>query len=160
MIEPPATIASAKDPTQHRSPGSAVPKPKTRRERRTRGVGLAGVVAATLIAPTALAEATITPARGGPADSFEITFPAIPVELELQFSGPRGCRDLQLFIPIRRARTGRYRFGPRVPGARPRRFSGVRPRRWCRGRYRVHVIWNEEFVLGGREIDTARFTVR
>lgn len=111
-------------------------------------------------ATDAIARATIVPSTGGRRTSFEIRFPAEPVGLELWFSGPRGCRQLDEFlISIPRARTGRYRFGPRVQGARPRR-DGRRVTRLCRGRYRAHVVAPDEFEPRSSEIATGRFTVR
>jgi hypothetical protein len=73
--------------------------------------------------------------------------------------GKREERD-DLHIAIRRARDGRLRFGPRVPGARPRR-DGRRLRRWCRGRYRVAVVASGEFEPSpSRVIASGRFSVR
>ena len=75
--------------------------------------------------------------------------------------GAGRCGDLDdLHVSIGRARDGRFRFGPRVPGARPRR-DGRRLRRWCRGRYRVAVVASGEFEPSPSEvIAKGRFTVR
>ncbi len=114
-----------------------------------------------LLAPTGAASANVSPTSGSPRTSFAVTFPAQSVSLDLQFSGPRGCRNLdELYIALRRARTGQFRFGPHVPGARPRR-DGRRIRRWCRGRYRVDVVDGGAFEPSGSTvIATSRFTVR
>jgi hypothetical protein len=120
-------------------------------------VALVAVLAAVLAAPVASAQATVTPSSGGPRAAFEIAFAAQAVGLDLQFVGPGRCGELDdLHISIGRARDGRFRFGPRVPGARPRR-DGKRLRRWCRGRYRVAVVASGEFerspvevIAGGR----------
>lgn len=120
---------------------------------------LAAVVAA-LVATPAVARATVTPSSGGTRGAFEVTFAAEPVALDLQISGPGKCAELDsLEISIRRAQSGRFRFGPRVPGARPRR-DGKRLRRWCRGAYRVDVVSSGEFEpLSTSTIATGRFTV-
>ena len=124
-------------------------------------VALVGVLAAVLVAPVAPARATVTPSSGGPRAAFEIAFAAQAVGLDLQLVGPGRCGDLDdLHISIRRARDGHFRFGPRVPGARPRR-DGKRLRRWCRGRYRVAVVASGEFEPSPSQVVAkGRFTVR
>jgi hypothetical protein len=123
--------------------------------------GLVVVLAAVLAAPVGPAHARVTPASGGPRSTFVIAFPAAAVVLDLQLTAPRRCRGLDgLRIAIRHARTGRFRFGPRVPGARPRR-DGTRLRRWCRGRYHVAVVSTGEFEPSPTdEFATGRFAVR
>ena len=103
----------------------------------------------------------MTPSIGGPRSSFEVTFAAQPVALDLQLGGPARCAELDsLAISIRQAQTGRFRFGPRVAGARPRR-NGKRLRRWCRGAYRVSVVASEEFdPTATTTIASGRFSVR
>jgi hypothetical protein len=87
------------------------------------------VLATVLVAPVVPARATVTPSSGGPRAAFEIAFAAQAVGLDLQLVGPGRCGDLDdLHISIGRAGDGRFRFGPRVPGARPRR-DGQRLRR-------------------------------
>jgi hypothetical protein len=129
--------------------------------RRVRAAGaLVAVVAGALIA-VAPAHATVTPATGGRFSSFAIAFPAQRVALDLQFVVPRGCGELDdLHISIRRAGRGRFRFGPRVPGARTRR-DGRLVSRWCRGSYRVSVLARAEFEpTSAKVIATGDFTVR
>jgi hypothetical protein len=84
----------------------------------------------------------------------------VAVGLDLQLAGPGRCGDLDdLHISVRQAKDGRFRFGPEVPGARPRR-DGTRLRRWCRGRYRVAVVASGAFEPSPSEvIATGRFTV-
>ena len=123
---------------------------------------LAAVLAAVLVAaPVAVAEATVTPASGGARAAFEVTFPMQGVALGLQLEGPGRCADLDpMEISIRQAQTGRFRFGPGVPGARPRR-EDKRVRRWCHGAYRVSVIASEEFdPTAATTIASGRFSVR
>jgi hypothetical protein len=81
--------------------------------------------------------------------------------LDLQIDGPGRCRDLYpLAMSIRQAQRGHFGFGPRVPGARPRR-DGKRLRRWCRGSYHVSVVASAEFDPGDVEVlATGRFSVR
>jgi hypothetical protein len=124
-------------------------------------VALVAVLAAVLAVPVAPAQATVTPSSGDPRADFEIAFSAQAVGLDLQLAGPGRCGDLDdLHISIRRARHGRFRFGPEVPGARPRR-DGRRLRRWCRGRYRVAVVASGEFEPSpSHVIATGRFSVR
>jgi hypothetical protein len=121
---------------------------------------LVGVLAAVLVAPVVQARATVTPSNGGPRAAFEIAFAAQAVGLDLQLVGPGRCGDLDdLHISVRQAKDGRFRFGPEVPGARPRR-DGTRLRRWCRGRYRVAVVASGAFEPSPSEvIATGRFTV-
>jgi hypothetical protein len=122
---------------------------------------VAVALVAVLVAPVAPAHATVTPSSGDPRAAFEIAFSAQAVGLDLQLAGPGRCGDLDdLHISIRRARHGRFRFGPGVPGARPRR-DGRRLRRWCRGRYRVAVVASGEFEPSpSHVIANGRFTVR
>jgi hypothetical protein len=103
----------------------------------------------------------VTPASGGPRATFAISFPAQSIGLDLQLVAPRGCGDIDdLHIAIARAQTGRFRFGPRAPGARPRR-DGKRLSRWCRGRYRGSVVAREEFEpTSATEIAVGHFAVR
>jgi hypothetical protein len=91
------------------------------------------------------AGADVTPARGGPRAGFTMSFPAQPVALDLQLDGPHACAHLDsLFISIAKAQRGRFRFGPRVAGARPRR-DGKRLARWCSGTYTASVVLSDEF---------------
>ncbi|WP_028064668.1 hypothetical protein [Solirubrobacter soli] len=124
-------------------------------------MSLVAVLAAVLAAPVASAQVTVTPSSGGPRAAFEIAFAAQSVGLDLQLAGPGRCGDVDsLHISIRRARDGRFRFGPRVPGARPRR-DGRRLRGWCRGRYGVAVVASGEFEPSPSEvIADGRCTVR
>jgi len=65
-----------------------------------------------------------------------------------------------LFIAISRARRGHFRFGPRVPGARPHR-NGKRLGRWCRGTYHVSVVASGEFEPSPADVvASGAFTVR
>jgi hypothetical protein len=129
--------------------------------RRFLAVVLVVVVAVVLAAPVARAQTAVTPSSGGPRAAFKITFPAQAVGLDLQLTAPRGCGALDdLHISIRRAQSGHFRFGPRVPGARPRR-EGRRLHRWCRGRYRVAVGSSGEFDPSPSEVlSSGQFTVR
>jgi hypothetical protein len=125
-------------------------------------VGVVLVVLAVVLAgPVAQGQAVVTPSSGGPWAAFEVTFPAQAVVLDVQLTAPRGCGWLDdLTISIRRAQSGRFRFGPRVAGARPRR-DGRRLRRWCRGNYRVAVVRSGEFEPSGSEVVSGgRFTVK
>ena len=108
-----------------------------------------------------MAQATVTPSSGGPRAAFEVTFPAQPIGLDLQIQGPGKCATLDsLFISIRHAQSGHFRFGPQVPGARPRR-DGKRIRRWCHGVFHVDVVASAEFdPLQTEVLATGRFTVR
>jgi hypothetical protein len=113
------------------------------------------------VAAVVPARATVTPSSGGPRAAFGIGFAAQAVGLDLQLVGPGRCGDLDdLHISIGRARDGHFRFGPRVPGARPRR-DGKRLARWCRGRYRVAVVASGEFEPSPSEVVAkGRFIVR
>jgi hypothetical protein len=123
---------------------------------------LAALATASLAAHAATAHAAVTPSSGGSRAAFDVSFPAQSVVLDLQLSGPGRCALLYpLSISIREAQRGHFRFGPRVPGARPRRDDGKRLRRWCRGNYRVSVIATAEFDPGDIEVvATGRFSVR
>jgi hypothetical protein len=119
------------------------------------------VLVTVLAVPVAAAHAGVTPPSAGPDSAFEVTFPAQAVGLDLQLTGPRACSPLDdLFIAIPRARRGHFRFGPRVPGARPRR-NGKRLRRWCRGSYHLSVVASDQFEPSPADVVArSAFTVR
>lgn len=81
--------------------------------------------------------------------------------LDLQLTTPRGCRGIDdLVISIRQAKSGRFRFGPSVPGARPR-HDGQRIKRWCRGTYRGSVVSTDQFAPDdAEELANGRFVVK
>jgi hypothetical protein len=124
-------------------------------------LALVAVLATVLAVAVTPAHAAVMPSSGDRRAAFQVAFPAQAVGLDLQLTGPGRCGGLDdLHISIRRAREGRFRFGPQVPGARPRR-DGRRLRRWCRGRYRVAVVASGEFEPSPVEvIASGHFTVR
>jgi hypothetical protein len=90
-----------------------------------------------------------------------VTSPARSIALDLQLTGPGRCARLYpLYITIRHARRGHFRFGPRVPGARPR-SDGKRLCRWCRGTYHFSVVITAEFQPDvNQTLTSGQFTVR
>src|SRR3954471_19165205 len=126
-----------------------------------RGLAAVTIAAAVFAASPAIVRAAVNPSSGGPGAAFTITFPAQAVAFDLQLTGPGRCATLDLlYISIERARHGRFRFGPRVRGARPRR-NGRRLHRWCRGAYDASVIASAEFdPMDAQVVSSGKFTVR
>src|SRR4051812_6394018 len=110
LLQPSPTTRSHRPPSTHHPP-----------EQPARNLQLVGVVlvvlAVGLAGPLAQGQAAVTPSSGGPWAAFAVTFPAQAVVLDVQLTAPRGCGWLDdLTISIRRAQSGRFRFGPRVAG--------------------------------------------
>src|SRR4051812_22413667 len=113
--------ASINQPRRSRqgAPCVALDGQRARRRRRVSCSPFLALLAILLGAHVAPANAAITPPSGGRQAAFDVTFPAQAVALELEITGAGRCATLDaLYISIRRAQHGDFRFGPGVPGAR------------------------------------------